>query len=323
MANVPLIRDGSYGLPRHPFSIDGITSYGVAVNADLGALQTLVDSTLGATGSGIQFTVISPQVLFTFMRMACLRSDPDPNLGFYTETELNVSLLLAARSWKAPFPRLYWYMPYLWIDTPTPQLAGRDIFGYPKLRGNIRMPAGAGAPAEMIAEAEVLQPQSHSTCAHTRPIFAARRVDGGNPGPLEHGDLSIEPDTAAGVLLDKVVDLSLGFFGNVIAQKLLATVGLDHLLRLVFLRQLPSIEDDRLACYQSLAATNFSITQFRGAGLLEGKYEVEIPCNASLHLAENLGIGSGGGDVTVAAKAAYFMDFDMRLDRGTELWVAT
>jgi|GEM_PF-4481799 len=323
MANVPFIRGGSYGIPPHPFVLDQITTYGVSVDADMGALQALVDTTLNAAPSGFRFAVISPQVLFSFMRMGCLRSEPAPNVGFYQETELNVTLMLAGWSQQIPVPRIYWYMPYLWIDTPTPQLAGRDIFGYPKLLGKIDMPAGEGAPAEFCVSGEVIHPQSFGTCAEMRPVFRARRTDAGTPGPIEAGQLSLDADSALGILLERVVDLNLGGLGGA-AGMLAHAMGLDRLLKLVFLRQFPSIEDENSACYQSIASTTFNITNFHRAGLLAGNYEIEIPQNDSLNLASRLGIGGGApGDVTVPAKTAYFMDFDMRLNRGTELWVAS
>ncbi len=321
MANVPMIRGGSYGLPLHPFDIERITSYGVAVDADREALQRLVDETLNVPQSGLNFIVISPQVLFTFMRMGSLRSEPDPNCGFYTETELNVTVMLASWSPQVPIPRIYWYMPYLWIDTPTPLLAGRDIFGYPKQYGRIDMPAGDGAPAEFCATGEVLHPTAPGTCAAMCPVARVRRTDGGNPGKIEPGKLSVDPDSAVGILLESVIEFSLGSFAGA-TEELVQSFGLDRLLKLVFLRQFPSIEDENRACYQSIASTAFEVKNFRRGGLLEGKYELEIPKYDGLDLAAKLGIGQGPGDVKVPAKTAYFMDFDMRLDRGTELWVA-
>ena len=35
------------------------------------------------------------------------------------------------------FPELDWFIPYIYLDTDSPRLGGREIFGYPKQLGTI------------------------------------------------------------------------------------------------------------------------------------------------------------------------------------------
>jgi hypothetical protein len=83
ITSVPFIRYGGNFIPRQPYGIRGVTGYGFAANGDLSKIQALCDKTLSFGNAAPYYKVISPTVLFTFIKMDRLSSaDPvDVNKG--------------------------------------------------------------------------------------------------------------------------------------------------------------------------------------------------------------------------------------------------
>ena len=136
MPHVPLIRYAGNAIVPQPFAIRQARACGFAVEGDRAKMQALCDKTLNLAPA-TRYRVLSSTVLITFMRMERLASTQPAAAacGSFAETELNVSLLLAAEEKHGPVwlpHRLVWNMPYLWLDSSSAMIAGRDIYGFPK-----------------------------------------------------------------------------------------------------------------------------------------------------------------------------------------------
>ncbi len=305
---------GNFMLP-HPYKITDVKGYGVALDGDIGKLNRLVHRLLNRENDSRNYYVVSPTVLFTFMRMGCMQCAAMPERGFFVERELNVTLLLAAVDVKAMTVQLAWYMPYLWLDSGPALTAGRDIYGFPKMIADVALP-GLGEAADFSAHAEVFHAPLPSV-AIKREIFRACRSAG---GLVEQQSNATNAGEALGILLKQVLEID-----PILVQMLgfaLPTIELNK-LRMAFMRQLPSISNFEETSFRSTAEAPFSVT-LRSAGLLKGPYAVFIPKHESVKLAEELGIPSDPqGNVVAEAKAAYHMDFDFVLGRGRDVWVET
>ena len=221
---------GNFILP-HPYVIEQMSGYGVAVAGDIFKMQELCNRTLNCNGKHLHYFVIAPTVLFTFMRMGSLRSGdaPDSEHGFFTEQELNVTMLLAAIDTSGI--RLVWYMPYLWLDSGAALIAGRDIYGFPKQLATVTMPAGPGDLAEMSATGEVLH-RFEPVQARDMNIVSVRRTD-----------------TAQLEILTSVADIVDALGGkhitDDIAQGLSTTVAHAERMKTLWGSAIPSGTDDR------------------------------------------------------------------------------
>lgn len=295
---------------RHPYRIEGITALGAAVQGDRDRMQDLVNRTLNCHGRHRRYVVAARTVFFTFMRMERMFSANDPGAGCFSETELNVAMLLVAADMP---PRVVTYMPCLWLDSGPALIAGRDIFGYPKQLGEVTMPAAIGGTAELEARTTVLHRPGQGPASDCT-ILRMRRTDAAT---LEKKNVATTELGALEILLESILDLdikSLDQFG-------LGWPGIQiDDLSMAWMRQLPSIADSSMASFRSAAEGRFDVS-IRSAGLLAGDYEVHIPAHHSVRLAEELGLAAPRQDVTLTAAAAYHMDFDLTLHAGRDLWV--
>jgi len=322
MANPPYIRYGGNFLLRQPYAVGEVTSYGFAADGDLAKMQALCDKTLNLSGDTC-YRVISKTVFITFFRMNRLTSTipADAAKGYLVETELNITILLAAGKMLGPIfvpHRLIWHMPYLWLDSNHAMIAGRDVYCFPKQYGEVKMPLAEGQPAIFTVSGEVLHNFSPQTLGETQPIISARRTDAKN---LEFQSAFETVETATAEFMREAVRISnpLLFAGSALAD-----LTQRHPLALVFLRQLPSIVDGNLASFQSIAEASYDLTKFNGAGFLKGDYEVEIFHHDSVPIAEELGIAATDaiGNARFKPHVSYFADIDFTFNQANEIWVA-
>lgn len=321
MPSVPFIRYAGNALVQQPFAIRQVTALGFAVEGDIDRLQALCDKTLNLA-SHTRYRVLSSTVLITFMRMARLSSQlpPEAEHGSYRETELNVSLFLAAEEksflgWRPA--RLVWHMPYLWLDSSAALIAGRDAYGFPKQYGTVAMPLAEGQKAEFSVTGEVLHRFAPSAQASLQPIITARRTDA--PTLEFEGPFGQVAETAEAFFRQTLrITEPLLFIGASLAD-----LTAEHLLNLVFLRQLPDIADGSRACYQSIAEASSLPRAFRSGGFLRGDYEITIPHHDSVPWAQELGLAPGAGNVTLHPHSAFHLDIDFDLTAGREIWTAT
>ena len=314
MAQKYEIYGGNFILP-HPYAVEKMSGYGVAVTGKMDKLQALVNRTLNCNGNHPRYFVVAPTVLFTFMRMGCLRSTdaPGSNRGFFTERELNVTLLLAAVDMSGI--RLVWYMPYLWLDSGAALIAGRDIYGFPKQLAEVTIPDGPGDEAKMTVKGEVLH-RFDPVVAEDLDIVSVRRTD------ATQLDIATSASSASDALAKFLASVLQIDASSLPAGAFLPPIELAN-LRMAWMRQLPSIADFNQACFRSAVEAPFAVTTFRDAGLLSGNYELEIPQHDSVNIAAELGLGDGVGDLRMAATAAYHLSFDFQFAPGQELWVET
>ena len=321
MPNVPLIRYGGNFMIPQPFAIRQVRAYGFAVTGDAAKMQALCDKTLNLAPD-TRYQVLSSTVLITFMRMERLTSTQPAAaaLGTFSETELNVSVFLAAEEKFGPVwlpKRLVWNMPYLWLDSSHAMIAGREIYGFPKNYGSVSMPLAEGERADFSARSEVLHRFGPQQQGAILPIANVRRTDA---TALAFERPFDEVAGAFGDFVEAVIGITEPF--TFIAASL-GNLTAEHLLNLTFLCQLPSIVDGSRACYQGIAEASAVPVAVRGAGLLSGDYEIAIPYHDSVPWAYELGLVATKTDALLTPHAGFHLDMDFDLTAGREIWTAT
>jgi len=222
--------------------------------------------------------------------------------------------------------RLLTYSPYVWIDSATSMHVGREIYGYPKLVGDVTVPS-AGKPALLAAHADAL----------------ARR---GGENSVERGPIvTVAPD--CGFTWERPKTSGLGHWLQL--AKLVATLsqemvrldpkpGVDEVLSLmggmrsVFLKQVPGPGRDGAADFQSIVEAAIVPRPATVSGeALAGRWTLTLPtAYTEPRVVENLGLRGGvwsgvgaASKYEIAARGQAWMEFEGVLGAGREVWRAS
>ena len=113
---------------------------GFILDADKEKLQALCDRYLNsAIGSAGRFVPAAGFVLLACCRLPSLRSisPPHSNFGRFVEHEVALWMLVIDKAKK----RLYWMLPYIFVDNTFAMAMGRELYGFPKSMGTIAIPS--------------------------------------------------------------------------------------------------------------------------------------------------------------------------------------
>lgn len=271
-----------------PGIVRGARVYAFALPCDAAAVQRLVDRSLTAP-SGVRFKVLGRRVFLSFLRgreLTSLAQDlgslPDEEAAFWIPLRREGSLL----------PE-YW-MPYVVVDQSIAMATGREVWGFWKELGQLRVPKGP----------------------RDRAVFSARAMlfrEAGARGSLEklvevrkEGRLGRLSKPWAGRAFASLVDELFEF--GVEGQQ----------VPMVNLKQFRDAEDPTRACYQALVRNVCRVTELRGAGQLVGPWQVEVADSFSHRVVSDLGLPGH----SLRTDTAVWADFDFTVEKGELLWEA-
>jgi acetoacetate decarboxylase len=309
------IEYGGNFYPKQPYLTSNVLTYAFALRARHDSLQKIVDETLNLR-SDFHYLVASPFVLMSFFKMEDLVSlhPADANKGLFRENELNVTLALIEmeKTFGVMLPRkLVWYMPYLWVDTGTPLISGREVYGFPKTLGQIEMPDALGDDASFSVQSDVVAKFGAGARVSQEMILSVRRTDAAGVESEWHTEL-------IGELYGEIVG-ALEFLP--FAHLWMEWVHLDDLLTLAFLKQFRDATDGSQACYQEIIEAHSIVKRFGSADLLKGDYEFDIFHFDSMTMTSDLmfdGFDPATGNVRQKALFGFRFDFDFELTTGVK-----
>jgi hypothetical protein len=260
-------------------------------------------------------------LLFVDYQLAISATDDDRKLGGTKYQEFLAMQL--ALSDDDEFPELDWFIPFVYLDTDSPRLCGREIYGYPKQLGTISSfehYKGRGGPLEPVKRLDlrgtVIRRRSNSEALQSQSIV---RVDGPPRSPaIQQRYLSADEmvldllrfgDTGTGA---RDGDGSGGLNTRILNALLFNNIGN------VFLKQFRDCTRPETACYKAVCKTDTVPGRFHGGGRLDPRgYGITIQDHASEPLIEYLeGPRATGGPVTVQPTFAYWLDLDFELTTG-------
>ncbi len=325
MAAQPYVESAADLVFQPPFNIDDVTVTGFVVMGDRSKIDAYCAQRLNLPGSPVEYQALLPVVFVTFISLGHMQSvnPPDSGKGFLSEKEADFWVLLAAghRTASGAFvaDRCVWHVPYLWVDSPQALLAGREVFGFPKHLGRFVMAENWREPDLLQAFAGVYDPFAPGTQFAERLILAARRT-----GPFKAGlGAASHWAGALGLWLGTFKDLHGGLILPGLGELRSALKSLIlHQQTLVFLKQFRDAADPRLACHQEILEADVALDCFRGGGVINAPYEVEVPDSPSLPVAAQFGVGGERRENRVASNAliAYWADLDFTLGCGRRIW---
>jgi uncharacterized protein with NAD-binding domain and iron-sulfur cluster len=289
---------------HHPVELRGALLYGYPIQCDRQRLAALLQRNFNAPSRGrVQCEPTLPYVLMTVASIPRIASGDAPDGPYLTENE--VAFWVPCRVTSDGASELAWFVPYMLVDDPAAQLAGREIFGLPKImarnlptidKDSLARPAAFNAAVQAIPLGATGGPVQWLTAVGLTSQVATRK---------EHSHLK-----AVGYAILNEVAESRSL------SELLGSFNFER-IALVSLKQQRSVANGAVASYQAVLRYPGTLTKFRGGGVFTGEFALTLPEHASLQIARDLGIELSGE--TRKLRFGFWLDFDFELGRGTEL----
>lgn len=280
-----------------PFTLEGVIT-GALFRPREGVLQRhFVDPILNAPFTPGRFEVaFSGFCTFAFVHFTGCRS-ADPAFGNSPYNE--ATLVCAVRDMLARERTLYWFTPAMFLDAFFPLLAGREIFGFPKILGafepliprhgdvrTLRVPAFPrfGADCDPRALLAMLDPgpfkmQAKDFTRINRENLPPDRFVDSFAAALRAFFEEIAPPEQKGLIED--------------VWQFFVTLLRGHAPG-IFLKEFPAIHSHEQACYCALTTTRHRVLRFSEIHV-HGRGRLEVGNPASNPLAECLGLCASGG----------------------------
>jgi Acetoacetate decarboxylase (ADC) len=293
-----------------PFAAAGVEYYGFILDADKGKLEELCDRYLNAPlGGGRRFVPAGGFVLLACCNLSSLRSTTPPynNFGNFVEHEVAFWVMVIDKSRE----RLYWFIPYIFIDNTYAMAMGRELYGFPKSIGTISLPTSPAQAEQFSLDTLVVKKYPPLAKGEIKRLVEVRKaVAGAYSGPVGSW-----PDL--GGLVRKVV----GFLDdelNLFADIRLVIHSMDDLLHLriplLFLKQIRDVVDPAKAAYQAIVETTSVASQVHQTSLLASNYDIAIEACDSHPLRRDFGMPAAG---TLRSKISFYVNFDFEIGLGS------
>jgi len=309
-----------------PYRITGVEALSGVRRIDTRQAQRWLDETLNWRPPGEEprpeFTALPIAfIIFMHMKSMCSVDPPYDRWGAVSETEMVVTLpVLEWDNQGLPsLPSLKFYPIVLCLDSGPALISGREVFGFPKIMGQVEMGPDGG-----VVRTEVCRKEGGGFTHRNDLLLALRRERADGP--------AIAPDSFGKGLAEMVKDELLGEIDRGVLGHLLdlnpARKALNFTLRgvvdlfeglevgqkFVFLKQFRDVEDPRLACHRSVAECVLEFSGLKGMSRESGDWELEVPEWHSSRLLQRIGVGSG------PIGAPLRSEFQMDLSLGKTLW---
>jgi hypothetical protein len=194
---------------------------------------------------------------------------------------------------------------------------GREVWGYNKTWGRMRVPGSPDDAAEFAGQTMIYTTLNKDTQGQFIDLIKVNRIDQNTRGTLQ-------PRWQNNEQILQAIDQELGNWAEVISgelQKFLdLTVGIS--VPIVNLKQFRDESDNSLACYQALVDCKAQMTRLRGAGPLPGDYQLTVtPCD-SHQIEKDLGLSDAVAPGRYRIKFAFWVEMDFSNPPGERIWKA-
>jgi hypothetical protein len=311
MAMQTYIDRGGELVYQPPFLAEGVEYYGFILDADKGKLQEICDRYLNAQIGGVRrFLPAAGFVLLACCDLSSLRSITPPynNFGRFAEREIAFWVLVIDKVKE----RLYWFLPYIFVDNTYAMAMGRELYGFPKSMGTITIPPSPEQAAELSLETLVAKKYPPLSKGEVLRLVQVRKAPAGDvySGPIgtwhDLGDLVKE--------IVAFLDDELDLFDDI--RLFLRTT--DDLLKLkipmLFLKQVRDVVQPQKAAYQAIVETTPFSSKVHEGRILGSNYDVIIEQCDSHPICSDFGMATTGA---LRAKISFYVKFDFEIGLGT------
>jgi len=308
-----------------PLYATGDLLYAFALASDRVSVQTFVDATLAApTNGAVTYRVLGNYVLLLFQHCGHFSSPNQIGWAEDHETAFMIPLIEKRPDSGAPIKLVLW-MPYLMIDVGLGMVTGRDVWGYNKTLGSTTMPKSPNDPAIFNCQTLIFETFAPTTQARVDTLVEVARTDTAAPP-------AVAPASTDGSALLKAIATALGPWPLNWFEDIELAIDVLSLLRgmdvpVINLKQMRDTEQTHLAECQSLVEAMLQVTDFKGGGLLDGSYTVNIRKCDSHQIATDFGFPAAnvknGDFFSVPAKLGFWAQLGFNASPGTTVWKAT
>lgn len=298
-----------------PYDCRQTTLYSFMVMADMGALERLVELVLTRpTRGAAEFRPLAPMVMLSAGDIAHVvpLTPPYNSYGNVNEAQLAVWVPVVQVSGKGAERKAknFWmFTSYIWVDNPMSMATGREMYGWPKSMGVIKLPDATNASL-------VLQTYGLDFAPGNQPSYRELLRMMPTPNPVEGSRTGTTVAAFARAVVDTVkaehsIDLTegLGIAVN------LTDDAVEMALPELYLKQIRSIECGTDAALQQLCDSHATI-ETASFQQLPTSYSLNITTVKSHPLAQDLGIADQ------EVKVAFKIVMNFRQDVGRVLWDA-
>lgn len=295
-----------------PFIADNVQQYSFLIDADINALQGICDKYLNGPLGENRFAPGGSFMMLSCCALPSLRCTTPPysNMGWFAEQEIAFWMLIIDKVSK----RMFWMLPYIWVDNDYAFAMGRELYGFPKGIGTVTLPTSPDNPDLFAIDTLVLKKFSPDTKGEVVRLVEVKKVPGQSAAHTIIDDTwnSIE-DFFKEIIT--IADDGLSFLGN---AKLIAD-SLEDLFQMqipmVFLKEFRDVTDPSQASFQAIVETQAKSNKFHGGKILMDAYDINIELCDSHPIRADLGLAPSG---PIRSKLSFWVSYDFEIGIGTQ-----
>jgi hypothetical protein len=308
----PYVDRGGELVYAPPFIADNVQQYSFLLDADITKLQELCDKYLNTPLGESRFVPAGPFVMPSCCVLSSLRSSTPPysEMGWFAENEIAFWILIIDKVSK----RMYWMLPYIWVDNDYAFAMGRELYGFFKGIGTITLPTSPDNASLFAVDTLALKTYSPDTKGAIIRLVQVNQVAGA-PAHKSFAADGFDNIEAFVKSLLTVADDGLSFLENI---KLILD-SLDDLVHLripfVFLKEFRDVADPSKACFQAIVEAEAKMNKFHSAKVLENAYDINIEICDSHPIRTDLGLSESG---PLRSKISFWVSYDFEIGLGTQ-----
>lgn len=303
-------------VPDPPTRFENALFFNFLIACDRDNLENMIDRRLNkVSGFNVQFEATSPliSIMFALYPAAFPLLDKE-NYGYVPYREVVFSTMVKEKRpfWERNIP-VYSYQPAIFLDDNIAATTGREIFGWPKMQGELFFPGIDGdAHRNFLCQSTTFPRRGgRDSLAIKQPIVEIETPPGYSFPDLEQ-QISSNPEA----LIQKYVAQKIESERN-ISIGVRSMVPEIHQMPVVTFRQFPDPRNPNYALSQSVIRTYQKNITITNAGWLDGEFQLKNLINTRMFpLKSMLGLRP-------RILASYWMEWSFELHRGEELWNAS
>jgi hypothetical protein len=298
-----------------PFLAEHVGYYGFILDADKAKLQEVCDRYLNSPlGARQRFVPAGGFVLLACCDLPSLQSTTEPyrSRGSMAEREVAIWVLLI----DTVKERLYWFLPYIFVDNTYAMAMGRELYGFPKSMGTISFLPDPTQPDQIALDTLVLKnysPQSHGQVLRLVEVVKSADTFTG-PSGARHDFAEFTREIV------KILDEDFHLLTDASLLIPLMADLLQLKMPMVFLKQFRDVVDPVRAAYQSIVETTPFSSHIYELRFLSSHYDVMIEECDSHPISAELGLTLAG---PLRPKLSFYLNFDFQIGTGVVLTPAS
>lgn len=294
---------GGVATTPQPDLVEDCVLYGFFPKANQANLQSLCDKVFAVPSKGaVKCLPLLDRVMLTFGRADRIRPQLPPfnQMGYGEEQQVAfwIPVEVVRTSGVQSFPRLAWFVPYMWVDNPLSLCGGREIFGWAKNWGSMNVDPKKGFTLHAYGGNF-----NAGSSSGFRPLIETTPISAAASKPL-----------GLGVTVSEwFLSEALSFVGNDI-RDLFNLFVRPTTTPVVFLKQFRSVSNGLDASLQEITGAKTSLTNLKSLRPILSKYQL------TLHNLDSHDITADLGVTNQTLSAGFELTMDFTLQNGITLW---